>query len=157
MKHILIAFFLSIVLTAPAYGDDEIIRGRFDGGFTGAAPPDPVAQFEGSLRIDDDRIRFTGESYAGAFPDGTTCLSPIGVCSIWSTDEGQLFNQTDTFIPAGDGSFTQTITFVGGNGDFEEASGTASVKGTLDNTGGFEGRFRGAIFEGDDDIDDDDE
>ena len=141
-------------MSMPAHGDDEIIRGNFDGTFTGAVPPEPVAQFEGSLRIDDDRIRFTGESYAGAFPDGTRCLSPIGICSIWTTDEGQLFNQTDAFIPAPDGSYTQTISFFGGNGEFEEATGTASVKGTLDGAGEFEGRFRGVVFEDDDDAGD---
>ena len=145
---------LGLALAVPAGADDEPLRGKFAGAFTGAVPPAAIALFEGVFRVDDDRYRIDGASFSGSFPDGTSCSSPVGVCSVWTTDEGELFNQTEVFIPALDGSFTQVLSFVDGTGEFEGASGIAFVKGTLDGVGGFKGRFKGVLSEGDDDDDD---
>ncbi len=150
-----LALGLGLPFATPASADDELLRGRFAGAFTGAAPPNAIALFEGVFRVDDDRYRLDGASFAGSFPDGSPCFSPLGLCSVWTTDEGELFNQTDAFTPAPDGSFSQVLTFVGGTGEFDGANGTGFVKGTLDGAGGFEGRFKGILSEGEDDDDDD--
>ena len=156
-RQIVMALVMGLFVAMAASADDaEVLRGRFAGAFTGAVPPEPVALFDGVLRVDDEKLPFDGESFVGVFPDGTSCGSPLGLCSVWTTDEGSIFNQTDSFDPAPDNSFTQELSFVGGTGEFEGVSGVARVAGTLDGVGGFEGKIRGVLFEGDDDEDDDD-
>ena len=149
--------FLALLFSSGfVWADDGFIYGNFSGDFIFGGSSNLVALFEGNFRFDDERFQFDGETYEGEFPDGTPCLSPINVCSVWITDEGRLYNQTESFVPAPDGSFTQVLTFVGGTDEFEDASGTAFVKGSLDAAGGFKGKFKGVLFEEEDDDNDDD-
>ncbi len=155
VKKIFFVIALILLLSIPASADDdEVIHGKFAGAFT-VTGTNPIALFAGVLKLDDERLRFDGETYVGVFPDGTPCDSPIGVCSAWITEEGIIYNQTDTFISPGDGTFTQTISFIGGTDEFEGASGMASVKGTQVGPD-FRGKIRGVIFDDDDDDEDDD-
>ena len=147
---------LGFLVAIPAIADDDkVVRGIFAGAFNGG-PSNPIALFGGVIRLDDERLQFDGETYAGLFPDGTPCESPIGVCSIWITEEGSIFNQTDAFVQPGDGTFTQTISFIGGTDEFEGASGMASVRGTQSGFD-FEGRIRGVIFSDEDEFEDEED
>ncbi len=147
-RYTLIITLTAFIMTGFAWADDKVIRGKFDGKF---AAGNPTALFDGVLKIDGERLRFDGETYSDFFPDGTICQSDFNACSVWITDEGELYNQTDDFKPASDGTYTQLISFVGGTGEFEGASGMAWIQGTIDFVNGvFDGKLIGVILEGDD-------
>ena len=119
----------SVAPTASAKQPDKQVPLR--GGFEGVA-----TEFSGNF---SHLGRFAGVVDLDA-SDGTDD-------TVWVAANGDtVTNQTTNFVPAGDGTYVQTIVITGGTGRFENATGTATITGNFDfGTFVYDGRLEGTI------------